>query len=471
MRHLPARPLLLCLGVVSTAFAPPGGSALHWEVIDRHPGSGVVTAAMVYDPIARRVLSIAGGGVEYYNEVWQLPLEGEPRWSLLATDGEPPSPRRSLAAIDDPERNRVIVYGGFADGFLNDLWQLSLEGTPTWSRIEVGGDSPPPLAAAAAVYDSKQKRMILVHGNDGASPIARYGGVWALELSGTPRWRRLFSAGAGPSPRSAHSAIYDARNDRVIVFGGTTPAFSDELWELKLRGRGGWRRLQTPEPRPVAREEHCAIYDPVHQAMIVYGGMACGHPGYRTSESDRSDQQFWAGYPLDGSCRLTDTWLLNLQGAPHWRQLSLPRCIDDHGRWGARAVFDPIGQQMIVHGGCSAGMTLVLRLAALGPPAAPAMVADVGERAPRQLPLGLGVRMPNPTRGALAMELALPARGARLELFDISVRRVAQRDLSDLGPGLVRYRWDATERLPPGIYLMRLSRAKEMVRKKLILLR
>jgi len=478
MRHLPARSLLLCLGVVATAFAPPGGSALHWEVIDRHPGSGVVTAAMVYDPIARRVLSIAGdnhwviaegsgGCSSSSNEVWQLRLEGEPRWTLLGTEGEPPSPRRSLAAIDDPERNRVIVYGGFADGFLNDLWQLSLQGTPTWSRIEVAGESPPPLAGSAAVYDSKQKRMILVHGNDGTRPTARHGGVWALELSGTPRWRRLFSASTGPAPRSAHSAVYDSRNDRVIVFGGTTPALSDELWELKLRGHGGWRRLQAPEPRPIAREEHCAIYDPVHQAMIVYGG-ACGDPGSRTPESACSGQQL-AGYP-DDSCRLADAWLLDLQGAPRWRRLALPHCIDDHGRWGARAVFDPIGQQMIIHGGCSAGMTLELHLAALGPPAAPATVADLGRSAPRQLPLALGVRLPNPTRGALAMELALPARGARLELFDISGRRVAQRDLSDLGPGLVRYRWDATERLPPGIYLMRLSRSKEMVKKKLILL-
>ena len=84
MRHLPARPLLLGLGLVAIALTareasradgysaeygfalsgvvdphPPDPSEIHWTAVG---GSGVdvLTTAMVYDPVARGVLSIAG---------------------------------------------------------------------------------------------------------------------------------------------------------------------------------------------------------------------------------------------------------------------------------------------------------------------------------------------------------------------------------------------------------------------------
>ena len=431
----------------------PRPQSTDWSLIASQ-GPDVVTHALVYDANSRRVLLIGGGGSGYSNGVWTLPLEGEAGWSLLATAGRPPSPRRSLAAIYDSQRRRAIVFGGYDGTFLGDLWQLTLGQEPTWSRLEAEGSAPPTLAAAAAVYDSKRDRMIVVHGNDGVAPAFRNGGVWALDLSGRPRWRALAPAGPGPAPRSAHTAVYDPRNDRVVVFGGTTPEFSDELWELRLDGRVAWRRLDLAGPRPSAREEHCAAFDPERHEMLLYGGVGSGTD--------------YAGGTI---LALHDAWALALDPVPHWRQL--PDGPDPFGRWGHRAVFDPVARHMIIHGGWGwTGSTLALA----SPPAtrrAPIAAASApAPNAPSEAPLRLGIRATNPARGALWLRLALPsAEAARLELFDVAGRRVASREVAGLGPGLHRYRWDETSRLSSGLYLLRFSTAREVVRARVILLR
>ena len=69
-----------------------------------------------------------------------------------------------------------------------------------------------------------------------------------------------------------------------------------------------------------------------------------------------------------------------------------------------------------------------------------------------------GVR-PNPSRGdrlSVGLVLSTVAR-ARLELVDVSGRRVAEREVGTLGPG--RHAVDLAERrhLPAGLYLLRLT--------------
>ncbi len=65
--------------------------------------------------------------------------------------------------------------------------------------------------------------------------------------------------------------------------------------------------------------------------------------------------------------------------------------------------------------------------------------------------------IPTPSRGAIHVELSLPdASPARLELIDVSGRRVAAREVGLLGPG--RHRIDLAAGLRAGVYLVRLTR-------------
>jgi hypothetical protein len=82
---------------------------------------------------------------------------------------------------------------------------------------------------------------------------------------------------------------------------------------------------------------------------------------------------------------------------------------------------------------------------------------DVGDRAPLAFALE-GVR-PNPSRGGqLSVTFALPSSTpARLELIDVSGRRIVTRDVGALGAGPHVVALAANRALRPGLYLVRLE--------------
>jgi hypothetical protein len=80
---------------------------------------------------------------------------------------------------------------------------------------------------------------------------------------------------------------------------------------------------------------------------------------------------------------------------------------------------------------------------------------------------------PNPARRDLSVALSLPSgesRGA-LELIDLSGRRVAYRDLSGLAAGRHQLALLERQALPPGVYLVRLTRGSDVRSLKVAVLR
>jgi hypothetical protein len=73
--------------------------------------------------------------------------------------------------------------------------------------------------------------------------------------------------------------------------------------------------------------------------------------------------------------------------------------------------------------------------------------------------------VPNPTRGEMTIELALPtAADATLELLDVAGRRVAARNVAT-GAGVSRVAWQGP-RLAPGVYVLRLAQGARRVTAK-----
>ena len=66
--------------------------------------------------------------------------------------------------------------------------------------------------------------------------------VWELSLNGTPHWTELFPSGQTPSGRLAGAAVYDPMRQRFVGFGGTINAPVD-TWVLNLRGQANWQPL------------------------------------------------------------------------------------------------------------------------------------------------------------------------------------------------------------------------------------
>ncbi|MFN7975863.1 MAG: kelch repeat-containing protein [Acidobacteriota bacterium] len=145
----------------------------------------------------------------------------------------------------------------------------------------------------------------------------------------------LSPAGTPPSPRIGHSIALDAPDDRAIVFGGGTilldqlPVFvpTSDLSALSLTpGAESWTALSLPSPPPV-RMFHTAVFDPIRDRMLVYGGLG-------------------QNYQTRG-----DLWELTLAtGSEAWR-LMAPTGSSPSARFAQSAVYVPPLDSMIVYGG------------------------------------------------------------------------------------------------------------------------
>jgi len=230
---------------------------------DRPPGS--YAHAAVYDPMRQRMIVFGGVGLDndLTNEVWALSLS-DLKWTKLAAAGVPPSPREWQTAIYDPKRDRMIVHGGWTspDGILDDVWVLDLSSSPAWSQLPAS-PSPPGHRFHSAFYDERRDRMIVFSGSGSAEAQSE---VWALPFS-TGRWTELGTTGSlPPAVPYGRPAIYDAANDRIVVDGGIDRG----VWSLSLESLEWWRIASLDAPIP--RDGQTVTFDPVHRQLILFGG-------------------------------------------------------------------------------------------------------------------------------------------------------------------------------------------------------
>src|SRR5581483_789087 len=236
----------------------------------------------------------------------------------------------------------------------------------TWSLVSISGAKPSAREGAPGVYDAASNRMIVFGGRD--SKGNNLNDVWVLTnangLGGASQWMNLIANGAAGSPaaRSGHSTMYDAANNRLIIFGGCSancaPVLND-VWVLtNANGLGGtpaWTELQPTGTLPAGRTNAVAGYDAAHNQLIVYSGQ-------------------------DGSANpcstLSDVWTLSnanaLGGGATWTQLSAI-LSPPPGVNGASAVFEGGGFQIfggmsLVNGTCIATNTFAaLQMLSFGP--------------------------------------------------------------------------------------------------------
>ena len=319
---------------VRSALAEPSsarslGSDGAWG-LDSPPGL-IQGASAIYDPVRQRMLVFGGfpdGSGSASNGVFALSLTGSPEWSSMAPTGVPPAPRAYQTAIYDPVRDRMLVFGG-ASGpgilqFLNDVWALSLSGTPAWTQLAPAGTPPIGREGATATYDPVRDRMLVFGGenNNGLND------VWALSLAGNPSWTQLMPEGPLPSGREWTSSIYDPVRDRLVVFGGFTAGLPADTWALPLTGQS-WTQLAPAGALPAGRFGHSAIYDPLGDRMVVFGGVA-------------------------STGGLGDVWALSLGASPSWVPI-VPAGGPTATRYQHTAIYDPVGTRMVVFGGYTGG--------------------------------------------------------------------------------------------------------------------
>lgn len=253
--------------------------------------------ASVYD-VANDRLIIFGGksSSEYFNDTWVLTnasgTNSTPSWIYLSTAGTIPTARYAVVAAYNSSKNMLIVFGGVdsSNKIQMDLWGLTnangLQGdTSKWSKLAIDGTPPTARAYMAGAYDETSDTLMLFGGGAYSSSAGTlYDETWTIrDVTSNPSWHKLNPAGTLPTARRDASAVYDAANNRLIVFGGNTSTANpptpsgrtNDTWVLSnANGTGGTptcSQLNTLD-KPPARSRHTAIFDSASKRMVVFAG-------------------------------------------------------------------------------------------------------------------------------------------------------------------------------------------------------
>ena len=232
-------------------------------------------------------------------------LGGTPTWTMSAVKN--PQARVTHSMVFDPSSNRIITFGGhfaFPGTDQNDtriLTNANGVGSPsTWRSLTTAGPLPGRRGVHTAIYDQTNNRMTIFGGmeNQSSLSVALYNDVWVLTNAngsgGASQWIQLTPAESLPKGRLFHSAVYDSLHNRLLMFGGlvserpSTHYVLDDLWELShangLGGRPTWTPLSPSGTPPGPNYQHAAVFDAAHQRMIIFGGV---------SESGRAHKRVW----------------------------------------------------------------------------------------------------------------------------------------------------------------------------------
>jgi N-acetylneuraminic acid mutarotase len=202
--------------------------------------------------------------------------------AITAAECEPGTWRPTETDLPDPRWNHtavwtgseMIVWGGEQTAELpaagTRTGAIYDPATDTWSTTPVTDATPSPRTDHAAVWTGDE--MIVWGGlSFPDSETARYLGDGAAYDPGTDSWRPL-SVQNGPSPRAAHTAVWDDEGDRMIVWGGFDPDAYLGDGSLYDPLTDSWTPMVADDPEaPAPRAFHTAVW--TGSEMIVWGGL------------------------------------------------------------------------------------------------------------------------------------------------------------------------------------------------------
>jgi len=236
--------------------------------------------ALIYDPPRRRLVLFGGKNDNDENlaQTWTMNLDTG-RWTNVTPSGLNPSPSEDHTAIYDPLGDRMILYGGENGPTWNATWAFDLK-NHVWTDLT--DSTAPRREDHTAVFDSRGKRMVVFGGRDNA--YYNLHEIWTLDLDPQSptyeQWHMLPIPKKHPEGRSDHVAVYDSLKNRMIIFGGwdkIAKEYLDDTWSFFFE-RGIWKKIKAKRSHPPKRRHAVGAYDTSRNWFIICGGF--GDEGY-----------------------------------------------------------------------------------------------------------------------------------------------------------------------------------------------
>ena len=219
-----------------------------------------------------------------FNDTWAYDPAAN-TWTNLEPSGDVPSAREQYSMAYDSGTGKVIVFGGYdpKTGYgLADTWAYD-PAANTWTNLKPSGDVPPATIFQSMIYDARDKKVILF-GGIGADRILN--DTWAYDPA-TNTWTNLNPSGDVPSARDAHTMVYDSANGRVILFGGDTgrtdtSVSPNDTWAYDPSANK-WTERSPLGDVPSGRSDYSIAYDSGAGKVILFGGV--GGDGFTLSDT------------------------------------------------------------------------------------------------------------------------------------------------------------------------------------------
>ncbi|MBL8756679.1 MAG: hypothetical protein JNK15_25510 [Planctomycetes bacterium] len=259
--------LVSCLAFAATSIvARPARAQAGW--VQFQTMQGRIAASMAYDGARDRLVLFGGQPVagQQLAETWEF--DGT-SWHRR-THGPGPVSRSHHTMAYDAARGVVVLFGGrsFASpgGYVADTWEWN--GTTWTQRLPL--HSPPSRAESVMVWDAANQRVLLFGGyaNQGSGFHYYANDLWSWD---GVDWTQHTFAG-GPSPRSQHAGAYDSLRQRLVVYGGRDANSGlqplGDTWEWD---GATWSQATSPSSPPPLQSA-TAAFRSSSGGVLLFGG-------------------------------------------------------------------------------------------------------------------------------------------------------------------------------------------------------
>lgn len=215
-------------------------------------------------------------------------------WTMLLANGTA-GHREGASAVWNANESRPVLFGGQNESELKDgTYESAAGSTPFVLTSDTA--QPPMRRDHRMVYDAGDQRVLLFGGRGcvRGEVCPPYSDVWQ-RVAGA--WTVVPTTGTSPAARWGHHMAYDAARGVTVVFGGRdeTTAFGDTY---ELSG-DAWTQTVASGEGPPARGHGVMAYDGTRGVTVLFGGTADPiEPETATAQLGDT----WEYAPIDLSC-------------------------------------------------------------------------------------------------------------------------------------------------------------------------
>jgi len=200
-------------------------------------------------------------------------------WNDLTTFATKPDPRQLSAMAYDSKRDLMYLFGGTGATTFADFWAWA-PGTMTWSTVAVTPNTTLPTAryGHSLFYDAKRDRVVMFGG--AGTEIWEFDPTAALWTKRSPTTIPAQAVPNGVSTRSSADVAYDQDRGKLVYLGGQSYdtsipgyTFNTDIWEWDAAS-GTWGQLipAASSPIPTGRVLHTIVYDSGRRVIVMFGG-------------------------------------------------------------------------------------------------------------------------------------------------------------------------------------------------------